>query len=124
MACFSSRFAEIHVLGEKDRRAHLVGHRLGIAAGDVLLAVAEHGRDDILVHAMFAGAGCGGVTKVVEPSISIDTGISERVNPWVSKRWMACWRVNFCGIGAGMSGGATLRTIGMLHLLSPVYRRF
>ena len=55
----------------------MVGHGLGIAAGDALLAMAEHGRDDILVHAMFAGAGCGGVTKVVEPSISIDTDGAE-----------------------------------------------
>ena len=37
---------------------------------------------------------------------------------------IACSRVNFCGIGSGTSGGGTFRTIGMLHLLAPVYRRF
>jgi hypothetical protein len=45
--------------------------------GDVLLAMAEHGGDDILLHAIFAGASGGGVAKVVEPGISLDTGGGE-----------------------------------------------
>src|SRR3954471_4009213 len=48
--------------------------------------------------------------------------ISAKVKPWASKRSIACSRVNFCGIGSGMSGGETFRTIGMLHLLRGLYR--
>jgi hypothetical protein len=53
---------------------------------------------------------------------SSSSWISAKVKPWASKRSIACSRVNFCGIGSGMSGGETFRTIGMLHLLLGLYR--
>jgi hypothetical protein len=74
IAYFWGRFAQIDSLGDKDRRAHLVDHGLSIAPGDVLLAVAKHGGDDILLHTMFAGAGGGSMAEIVEAGIGVDLG--------------------------------------------------
>jgi hypothetical protein len=51
----------IYPLAGEDGGAHLVDHWLGIAAGDVLLAVAGQGSDDTLLNPVLAGAGGGDV---------------------------------------------------------------
>jgi hypothetical protein len=72
IACFSGRFVEVHALGDKDCGAHLVGHRLGIAAGDVLFAVAKYGGDHVFFHTIFAGTGGGGVAQIMESGLCVD----------------------------------------------------
>jgi hypothetical protein len=39
--------------------------------------VAKPGRDDLLIHAIFAGAGGGGIPELMEPSIGVDLGCGQ-----------------------------------------------
>jgi len=39
--------------------------------------VAKHGGDDILIHAIFASAGGGGIAEIMEASIGVDLGCGQ-----------------------------------------------